>query len=95
MTVVLDRARGDLARVRRLGRARFTVAVRHELGRGGATRPCLRIVNAVFDALADPVGVAAHRPGGLERAQLVLADWQHTRRRLDDVAWSTCSMSSA
>jgi transposase len=85
MTVVLDRAGGDLARVRRLGRARFTVAVRHQLGRWGATRPCLRIVNAVFDALADPVGVAAHRPGGLEPAPLVLADWQHTRRRLDDV----------
>jgi transposase len=85
MAVVLDRAGGDLSRVRRLGRARFVTAVRRELPRWGATRPCLRIVHATFDALADPVGVTAHRPGGLERAQLVLADWQHTRRRLADV----------
>jgi len=85
MTVVLDRADGDLSRVRRLGRARFVAVVRRELPRWGATRPCLRIVNAVFDALADPVGVVAHRPGGLERAQLVLADWAHTRRRLTEV----------
>ena len=85
MTVVLDRAGGDLRRVRRLGRARFTAAVRRELPRWGARRPCLRIVNAVFDALADPVGVAVHRVGALERAQLVLQDWHHTRRRLDEV----------
>jgi hypothetical protein len=85
MAVVLDRAGGDLARVRRLGRARFTAAVRRELPRWGATRPCLRIVAAVFDTLTDPVGVTAHRLGGLERAQLVLEDWQHTRRRLADV----------
>jgi hypothetical protein len=70
MAVVLDRAGGDLRRLRRLWRARFTAAVRRELPRWGATRPCLRIVGAVFDALADPVGVTAHRPGGLERAQL-------------------------
>jgi len=82
MAVVLDRAGGDLRRVRRLGRVRFTTAVRRELPRWGATRPCLRIVDAVYDALSDPVGVTAHRAGALERAQLVLRDWQHTRRRL-------------
>jgi transposase len=71
--------------VRRLGRPRFTTAVRRELPGWGARRPCLRIVNAVFDALVDPVGVTAHRTGALERAQLVLQDWQHTRRRLDQV----------
>jgi transposase len=85
MSVALDRADGDLARVRRLGRARFTAAVRHELPRWAASRPCLRIVHALFDALSDPAGVTAHRPGGLERAQLVLADWHDTRRRLADV----------
>jgi transposase len=85
MSVVLERADGDLARVRRLGRARFTAAVRRELPRWASSRPCLRIVHAVFDALSDPVGVTAHRPGGLERAQLVLADWRDTRRRLADV----------
>jgi transposase len=85
LAVVLDRAAGDLGRGRRLGLARFTAAVRAELPRWGATRPCLRIVRAVFAALADPVGVTAQRPGALERAQLVLADWRDTRRRLAEV----------
>ena len=47
VAVALDRGAGDLARVRRLGEARFTAAVRRELPRWGATRPCLRIVRAV------------------------------------------------
>jgi transposase len=84
LAVVLDRAAGDLGRVRRLGLARFTAAVRAELPRWGATRPCLRIVGAVFAALNDPAGVTSQRPGGLERAQLVLADWRDTRRRLTE-----------
>src|SRR6266581_4608189 len=83
--VVLDRCAGDLARVRRLGEARFTDAVRRELPRWGAARPCLRIVRAVFTALSDPAGVIAHRPGALERAQLALDDWRGTRARLADV----------
>jgi transposase len=81
LAVVPDRAAGDLGRVRRLGLARFTAAVGAELPRWGATRPCLRI-RAVFAALNDPAGVTAQRLGGLERAQLVLADWRDTRRRL-------------
>jgi hypothetical protein len=85
LTVVLDRAAGDLSRVHRLGLARFTVAVRRELPRCGATRPCLRIVTAVFDALVDPARVPMHCPGALERAELVLGDWRDTRRRLADV----------
>jgi len=85
VAVVLDRcADGDLGRVRRLGEARFTAAVRRELPRWGATRPCLRIVRAVFAALADPAGVTAHRPGALERVQLAMSDWQDTRARLAD-----------
>lgn len=51
----------------------------------GVTRPCLHIVNAVFDAQVDPVGVTAHRAGALERAHLVLQDGQHTRRGLNEV----------
>ena len=82
LAVVLDRAGGDLGRVRRLGLDRFTAAVRRELPRWGASRPCLRIVQAVFAALTDPAGVAGHRPGALERAQLALVDWRDTRRRL-------------
>jgi len=79
---VLDRCAGDLARVRRLGPARFEAAVRRELPRWGVTRPCLRIIRAVFAALADPAGVTAHRPGALERAHLALGDWRDTRARL-------------
>jgi transposase len=82
LAVVLDRCAGDLARVRRLGLGRFTAAVRRELPRWGAMRPCLRIARAVFEALADSSGVAAHRPGALERAHLALGDWRETRARL-------------
>jgi transposase len=63
VAVVGERCAGDLGRVRRLGLARFTAAVRRELPRWRATRPCLRIVRAVYQALADPAGVTAHRPG--------------------------------
>jgi transposase len=84
LAVVLDRFAGDLARVRRLGPARFEAAVRRELPRWGGQRPCLRVIRAVFTALADPAGVAAHRPGALERAHLALGDWRDTRARLAD-----------
>jgi transposase len=84
LAVVLDRCAGDPRRVRRLGLDRFTAAVRRELPRWGGTRPCLRIIRAVFAALADPAGVTAHRPGALERAHLALGDWRDTRARLAD-----------
>ena len=91
VAVALDRGAGDLARVRRLGEARFTAAVRRELPRWGATRPCLRIVRAVFAALADGAGVIAHRPGALERSALAMADWHDTRQRsAPNSAWSQC-----
>jgi transposase len=64
VAVALERCAGDLGRVRRRGAARFEAAVRRELPRWRATRPCLRIIRVVFAALADPAGVAAHRPGG-------------------------------
>jgi transposase len=82
VAVALDRACGDLARVRRLGLDRFTAAVRAELPRWDATRPCLRIVRAVYAAAADPAGVLAQRPGALERAGLAIDDWHDTRARL-------------
>jgi transposase len=82
VAVALDRACGDLARVRRLGLHRFTAAVRAELPRWDATRPCLRIVRAVYAAAADPAGVLAQRPGALERAGLAIDDWHDTRARL-------------
>ena len=56
--------------------------MRRELPRWGGIRPRLRIIRAVFAALADPAGVTAHRPGALERAHLVLGAWRDTRARL-------------
>jgi transposase len=82
VAVALEGSRGDLNRVRRLGLDRFTTVVRHELPAWAATRPCLRMVRAVYAAAADPVGVLAQRPGALERAQLAMADWHDTRERL-------------
>ena len=49
--------------------------MRREITRRGGQKPCLRIVRGLFAALADPAGVIAHRPGALERVQLLLEDW--------------------
>jgi len=84
MSVILDRDGADLTRTRRLGQARFEGAARREVTRRGGQRACLRIVRLLFAALADPAGVLAHRPGALERVQLLLQDWHETRRRLAD-----------
>ena len=84
LTVILDRDAGDLARTRRLGEARFESAVRREVTRRGGQKPCLRIARRVFTALSDPAGVTEHRRGALERAQLVMTDWQEYQRRLAD-----------
>jgi len=82
VNVALQRCGGDLARARGLDPSRFEAAVRRELTRWDATRPCLRIVRAVWSALADGTGVIAHRPGALERAGLAMADWHDTLDRL-------------
>ena len=50
------------------------------------------IIRAVFAALADPAGVAAHRPGALERAHLVLGDWRDIRARLADAEARMCAV---
>jgi transposase len=84
MSVILDRDGADLTRTRRLGQTRFEGAARREVTRQGGQRTCLRIVRLLFAALADPAGVLAHRPGALERVQLLLQDWHETRRRLAD-----------
>jgi transposase len=84
LDVVLSRAGGNLARARRLGPARFEAAVRRRLPAWGKRRPSLRIARAVFAALTDGTGVAAVRPGILERVHLVLADWHATAARLAD-----------
>jgi transposase len=58
--------------------------VRREITRRGGRKPSLRILRALFTALSDPAGVIAHRPGALERVQLLMEDWQLTKTRLND-----------
>ncbi len=82
LAVITGRDGGDFARTRRLGAARFEQAVRREITRRGGQKPCLRIVRGLFTALADPAGVIAHRPGALERVQLLAEDWRHSQDRL-------------
>jgi hypothetical protein len=84
LSVIAGRDRGDFARTRRLGAASSGQAVRREITRRGGQKPCLRIVRGLFAALADPAGVIAHRPGALERVQLLAEDWQHAKDRLAD-----------
>jgi transposase len=84
LAVVTDRCDGDPARLRRPGLARFDRAVRRELPRWQGQRPCGRIVDGVFAALADRTGVTVQRRGILERVELVLADWRDLHRRIDD-----------
>ena len=82
LSVITGRDSGDFARTRRLGAARFEQAVRREITRRGGQKPCLRIVRGLFTALSDPAGVLAHRPGALERVQLLAEDWDLTKDRL-------------
>jgi transposase len=84
MSVIVGRDGGDLARTRRLGRARFERAVRREIARRGKIRPCLRIVRNLYAALADPAGVVAHRPGAFERIGWLIEDWDTARAKLAD-----------
>lgn len=75
VAVTLERCDGRPERVARMGLDRFTAAVRRELPRWGAARPCGRIVRAVFAALSDHTGtVPAQRRGALQRAGWALDD---------------------
>ena len=84
LSVVVD-AGADLAALDRGGIEALTAATRTHLPHFGTTRVCHRIVRAFFAALTDQGGVAAQRPGALERIGLVLADWQAAQVRLSDV----------
>jgi transposase len=84
LTVILDRDSGDFARTQRLGDTRFEHAVRREITKRGGQKPSLRILRNLYRALGDPAGVLAHRPGALERVQLLLEDWAHTQHKLAD-----------
>ncbi|MHB1010666.1 MAG: IS110 family RNA-guided transposase [Propionibacteriaceae bacterium] len=76
---------GDFSRTRRLGKARFERRVRAEVVRRGRVKPCLRIVNKLWDAMSDPAGVKAHRVGGFERISWILDDWDAARTNLVQV----------
>ena len=81
--MALDRARGDLARVRRLGPDRFTAAVSAELPRLGRD-PAVSADRArrIRRCGRDPAGYAsAQRPGALERAGLAIDDRTQTPGR--------------
>ena len=85
LSVVMCRDAGDLTRTRRLGLRRFETAVRREITRRGWTKPRLRILRAMYTALADPAGVVAHRAGAFERIGWLIEDWDTAAAKLDVV----------
>jgi transposase len=85
LAVVLERCDGRPERLTRLGLKGFEAAVRRELPRWGGQRAWRRIIAEVFTALQDQAGVLAQRPGALQRAKWVLADWRATTTRLTEV----------
>lgn len=86
VAVVLDRCDGRPERVARMGIEKFTAALRRELPRWGAQRPCGRIVRAVFTALRDQDGtVPAHRAGALHRVGWAMDDLRTARAQLTEV----------
>jgi transposase len=82
MAVVTSRCCGDPRRVRKMGYQGFLAAVRRELPRWGGKLVRHAVVQGLWDALADTAGVAAQRPGALERLRLLLEDWRDLRSRL-------------
>jgi transposase len=45
----------------------------------------MRILNKLWEAMADPAGVTAHRMGGFERISWILDDWEAARANQADV----------
>jgi transposase len=84
LSAVVD-AGADLAGLARRGLDAFVSTARAHLRGVGACRLSRRIARAFYDALTDPAGVAAQRPGALERVGLVLSDWLTVQSRLSDV----------
>ena len=83
LQVITGRDRGDLARTRRLGAARFEQAVRREITRRGGLKPCLRIVRGLFTALSRS-GRGDRAPGRRAGAgrSCCWRTGRHTRTRL-------------
>lgn len=84
MGVITDRRCGGPARLRKVGYEKFAAAVRRELPRGGAKDVYHKLVEGLWEALADPGGVIAQRRGALERVHLLTADWRSLLARLAD-----------
>ena len=84
MAVITSRCCGQPSRLRRMGYEKFLAAVRRELPRWGGKFVRHSIVQGLWEALADMGGVAAQRPGALERLHLLLEDWRLLRARLAD-----------
>jgi transposase len=82
MTVITSRCCGKPSRLRKMGYEKFLAAVRRELPAWGGKIVRHSIVAGLWDALADTGGVAAQRPGALERLHLLLGDWRSLRGRL-------------
>ena len=79
MAVITGRCCGQPGRLRKMGYEKFLAAVRRELPRWGGKIVRHSIVAGLWDALADTGGVAAQRPGALERLGLLLGDWRELR----------------
>jgi transposase len=84
MAVITGRCCGQPGRLRKMGDEKFLAAVRRELPRWGGKFVRHSIVKGLWEALADAGGVAAQRPGALERLHLLLEDWRMLRARLAD-----------
>jgi len=84
MAVITGRCCGQPGRLRKVGYEKFLAAVRRELPRWGGKYVRHSIVRGLWEALADTGGVAAQRPGALERLHLLLGDWRALRARLAD-----------
>lgn len=84
MAVITGRCCGQPSRLRKMGYEKFLAAVRRELPRWGGKIVRHSVVQGLWDALADTAGVAAQRPGALERLHLLLGDWRELRLRLAD-----------
>ena len=84
MAVITQRCAGRPERLRRMGYERFLAAVRREMPRWGAKMARRSIVKGLWDALASTEGVAAQRPGAVERLELLMEDWRDLRRKLGE-----------
>jgi len=82
MTVITSRCCGRPARLRKMGYEKFKTAVRRELPRWGGKLVYGPVARRLWDVLTETGGVAAQRPGALERLYLLLEDWRELRTRL-------------